>query len=80
MMTKPATFEGLLDLWESPTELSAAIHVPYVTAQMMKRRKSVGPAHWQSIIHAAGTMGVELTLEDLAKMKIAATGQPERAA
>lgn len=74
MSQKPETFEELLDLWESPKELSAALEVPYVNAQQMKRRKSVGIAHWSKLIDLAGKRGVSITADDLIRMarKVAA--------
>jgi hypothetical protein len=65
---KPNTFEALLSLWDSPMTLSADLGVPYVTAQMMKRRKSVSAAHWDAIASKAVAKGVEITNEDLARI------------
>lgn len=73
MATKqPTTFDDLLALWESPKALSLALDVPYVTAQQMKRRKSVSVDHWPRLIELAGERGVKITTDDLLKMRIAA--------
>ena len=70
MLTKPETFDALLSLWGSPSELSADLNIPYVAAQMMKRRQSIGSAHWEAVTAAAARKGVSINLEDIAKMKI----------
>lgn len=63
------TFDDLLSLWESPKDLSAALGVPYVNAQLMKHRKSVGLNHWPRLIAAAGEKGIQLTTDDLLAMR-----------
>lgn len=68
-MKKPATFEELLALWETPKALSADLGVPYVNAQLMKHRKSVGVDHWQKLIKAAGIKGASVTYDDLLAMR-----------
>lgn len=70
MLTKPETFEELLSLWESPAALSAEINVPYVSAQMMRRRKSIGVAHWEAFRAAAKRKGIVLTDSDMIAMKL----------
>lgn len=69
MKTKPSTFAELLALWESPKALSAELGVPYINAQQMKRRKSVGIDHWPRLIQVAATKGVKLTTDDLVAMR-----------
>jgi len=70
MLTKPQTFDELLALWATPKALSEEAGLPYVSAQMMKHRKSIGSAHWQSLIDCLAGKGIELTLEDFARMQI----------
>jgi len=70
MLTKPTTFEELLALWDSPTELSEVLSIPYVSAQMIRRRGSIGVAHWDGFIEAAKRKGVKLTHSDLHAMKL----------
>jgi len=72
MAKHPKTFDDILSLWASPKELSLALDVPYVTAQQMKRRKSVGIDHWPRLIELAGERGMKITADDLLKMKVAA--------
>lgn len=70
-MRKPSTFDELLALWETPKALSADLGVPYVNAQLMKRRKSVGVDHWPKLIEVAQARGVALTTDDLLAMRAA---------
>lgn len=70
MRTKPDTFEKLLTLWESPKALSADLGVPYINAQQMLRRKSVGIDHWPRLIELASAKGVQITNDDLVAMSL----------
>lgn len=70
MLTKPQTFEELLSLWESPAALSSELNIPYVSAQMMRRRKSIGVAHWEAFRKAAKRKGVPLSDADMIAMKL----------
>lgn len=72
MAKHPKTFDELLSLWETPKDLSLALDVPYVTAQQMKRRKTVSVEHWPKLIELTKARGVQITAEDLLKMKVAA--------
>lgn len=72
MANHPKTFDEILALWASPKELSLALEVPYVTAQQMKQRKTVGVKHWPKLIELARERGVHITADDLLKMKVAA--------
>jgi hypothetical protein len=70
MLTKPSTFEELLALWDSPSAMSADLGLPYVSAQMMRRRGSIGVAHWDAFIAAAKRKGIKLTIPDMVSMKL----------
>ena len=70
MQTKPDTFKKLLDLWGTPKALSEALGVPYVTAQQMIRRSSVGIDHWPKLIDLASGKGIALTNDDLVGMSL----------
>ena len=72
MPKHPETFEDILSLWESPKELSVALNVPYVTAQQMKRRKTVSVEHWPKLIELTRQRGINITADDLLRMKVAA--------
>jgi hypothetical protein len=41
-----------------------------VSAQMMRRRGSIGVAHWDAFIAAAKRKGVKLTQADMIAMKL----------
>jgi hypothetical protein len=70
MLTKPQTFEEILALWDTPKALSDELGILYVSAQMMKRRRSIGSAHWNAFIRGAAKRGIGLTLDDFARMRI----------
>jgi len=72
MPKHPETFEDILALWDSPKDLSVALNVPYVTAQQMKRRKTVSVEHWPKLIELTRQRGINITADDLLKMKVAA--------
>jgi hypothetical protein len=42
--------------------------IPYVNAQAMKRRKSVGVDHWPKLIEVLARRGVRITADDLLRM------------
>lgn len=70
MLKKPDTFKKLLALWDTPKALSEALAVPYVTAQLMIRRKSVGIDHWPKLIELARAKGHDITNDDLVAMSL----------
>lgn len=80
MVKKPDSFETLLALWSNPTELSEDLGIPYVTAQVMRHRRSIGDLHWSKVIECAARRGVELTLDDLLAMKFKRREAKRRAA
>lgn len=68
--TKPDTFDALLMIWGSPKLLSDDLGCPYVTAQQMMRRRSVGIEHWPKLIERAAQRGIALTNDDLVAMSL----------
>lgn len=72
MSKHPKTFEDLLALWDTPKKLSIALDVSYVAAQAMKRRGTVGVEHWPKLIRLAKDRGIEITADDLLRMRVAA--------
>jgi hypothetical protein len=70
MTKKPTSFDELLGLWETPKALSVALGVPYVNAQMMKRRKSVDVLHWPRLIELLAARGTIITNDDLVAMAV----------
>lgn len=81
MRTKPDSFKAVLDLWETPKALSDDLGVPYVTAQLMIRRKSVGIDHWPKLVELVRAKGHVITNDDLVAMSLkqrAATRKAKR--
>ncbi|WP_366656586.1 carph-isopro domain-containing protein [Fodinicurvata sp. EGI_FJ10296] len=56
----------IINLWPSAADLARDIGVPYQTVAAWRRRNSIPPRHWQSIISAGSRRGVSLTVECLA--------------
>jgi hypothetical protein len=81
-MKKLQTFDDVLGLWETPKALSDDLGIIYVTAQLMKRRRSIGVDHWPKLIELLGTRGYTITTDDLLTMraKRAAEARAERSA
>lgn len=81
-----STFDDLLALWESPKALSEALGVPYINAQAMKNRRSIGVDHWSRILELVSERGYALTTDDLLHMRakrraeLAADRKPAKAA
>jgi hypothetical protein len=67
-MKKLTTFDDVLALWEKPKALSDDLGVPYVNAQAMKARGSIGVGHWPKLLELLQARGYRLTTDDLAKM------------
>lgn len=64
------TFDEILSFWETPKALSADLGVPYINAQAMKRRKSIGVDHWPKIIGLLAKRGITITNDDLVRMTL----------
>lgn len=69
MLTKLDSFDAVLATWSNPTEMSEALGIPYVTAQVMRHRRSISDLHWPKVITCLRERGVELTTDDLLEMK-----------
>lgn len=67
-MKKLSTFEDVLALWATPKALSDALGVPYINAQAMKARGSIGVGHWPKMIELLRSEGYSVTTDDLALM------------
>ena len=63
------TFDDVLSLWASPKALSDDLDVPYVNAQAMKARKSIGVDHWPRLIELLSHKGISVTTDDLLAMR-----------
>lgn len=68
-MQKLETFKDVLALWETPKALSDDLGTIYVTAQLMKRRGSIGVDHWPKLIQLLADKGYEITTDDLLAMR-----------
>ena len=67
-MKKLSTFDDVLSLWATPKALSEALGVPYINAQAMKARGSIGVGHWPKMIELLKARGYAVTTDDLAVM------------
>jgi hypothetical protein len=81
-MQKLQTFDDVLALWETPKALSDDLGTLYVTAQLMKHRRSIGVDHWPRLIELLKVRGYTVTTDDLMTMraKRAAERREEREA
>lgn len=68
-MRKLSTFDDVLALWASPKALSDDLGVPYVNAQAMKNRRSIGVDHWPRLIELLAARGHSVTTDDLLAMR-----------
>lgn len=68
-MKKLQTFDDVLALWKTPKALSDDLRVPYINAQAMKNRRSIGVDHWSRLIELLAARGYALTTDDLLKMR-----------
>lgn len=67
-MKKLSTFDDVLALWEKPKALSDDLGVPFVNAQAMKARGSIGVGHWPKMVKLLAERGYSVTTDDLALM------------
>jgi hypothetical protein len=67
-MKKLSTFDDVLALWETPKALSEALGVPYINAQAIKARGSIGVGHWPKMIELLRSRGYSVSTDDLAVM------------
>lgn len=68
-MKKLETFDDVLGLWETPKALSDDLGTLYVTAQLMKRRRSIGVDHWPRLIELLAARGYAVTSDSLLNMQ-----------
>ncbi len=68
-MKKLHTFDDVLSLWASPKALSDDLGVPYINAQAMKNRRSIGVDHWSKLLKLLAERGYALTTDDLLAMR-----------
>ena len=70
MNTRLETFEQILTLWGGPSDLADDLGCKYVTAQVMRHRKSIGMAHWPKLIEVLREKGHKITMDELVAMKL----------
>ena len=68
-MKKLTTVDDVLALWETPKALSDDLGTIYVTAQLMKRRGSIGVDHWPKLIELLAARGYSVTTDELLVMR-----------
>lgn len=68
-MKKLTTFDDVLALWDTPKALSDDLGTIYVTAQLMKRRGSIGVDHWPKLIELLAARGYSVTTDELLVMR-----------
>lgn len=67
-MNKLSTFDDVLALWATPKALSDDLGVPYINAQAMKARGSIGVGHWPKMVKLLSGKGYPVSTDDLAAM------------
>lgn len=80
MPNKPDTFEAVFALWDTHAAFSADMGIPYVTAQVMRHRKSIGDRHWPKLIKLLRAKGINLSEGDLLAMKHRRAAEQKRVA
>jgi hypothetical protein len=67
-MKKLSTFDDVLALWDKPKALSDDLGIPFVNAQAMKARGSIGVGHWPKMVKLLAAKGYSVSTDDLAVM------------
>lgn len=81
-MKEPSSISDLIDRWDTIGDFATEVGCGYEAARQMRRRESIAPEHWQSVISAAAKKGIGgVSYEWLAGQRLKA-GAPseERAA
>jgi hypothetical protein len=74
MTDAPQTIPELIGRWKTIADFANAVGCGYEAARQMRRRESIAPEHWQSVISASETAGIEgVTYEWLAKQRRSAS-------
>lgn len=73
MKDTPSSISDLISRWPTIGEFAAAIGCGYEAARQMRKRESIAPEHWESVIAAAKRRGLKgVTWEWLAAQRVAA--------
>ncbi len=69
-MSTPQTIPELFSQWGTIAEFAADIGCGYEAARQMRRRESIDPKHWSSVVAAARKRGINgVSLQWLAKQR-----------
>lgn len=70
MMDTPKSIPDLISKWETIGDFASAIGCGYEAARQMRKRGSIAPEHWSSVVTAARTRKVPgITIEWLATQR-----------
>lgn len=71
MTQEPASVSALIALWPTIAEFASDVGCGYEAARQMRRRESIAPDHWPSVIAAADRKGIAgVTFEWLARQRL----------
>lgn len=62
------TFNDVIELWPSVSDLASDLAVPYGVAKQWRRRNSIPADRWASLIDAARSRGFAITADALAEI------------
>lgn len=69
-MSTPNSISELISNWKTIGDFAGAVGCGYEAARQMRRRESIAPEHWPSVIAACKSQGVKgVTFEWLAKQR-----------
>lgn len=57
-MTKPNSIQNLIEAWPTISAFADEIGCGYEAARAMRRRNSIAPEHWQSVVEASRKRGI----------------------
>lgn len=70
MANTPTSISDLIEQWPTIGEFAADIGCGYEAARQMRMRQSIAPEHWQKVVSAASSRGVEgVTFEWIAQQR-----------
>lgn len=71
MTQEPASVSALIAVWPTIAEFASDVGCGYEAARQMRRRESIAPDHWPTVIAAADRKGIEgVTFEWLARQRL----------
>ena len=72
MQKKPDTFRALIDRLGGVSAFADKTRIGEFAAKKMRDRNSIAVRHWPVVIGVAASEGVDLSLDDLMRMKVGA--------